>query len=295
MHYTKKPVTVEAITFDELVAHGIEVYAEMNWPLNNGAPWSFRYQGHEITHENDDCYLIPTPEGTMKFNRGDMLVTGIEGEIYPVKMSVFEESYEPAYGDGPAGFLSPDLIAVEQERQTFEQELVSLINRHSIENRSNTPDWILGEYLIGCMKAFELTMHLREEYYGRPSPITAPKPPKEVNALATPEEQPYDPLKEFERMKRGEALEETDKSVPDMRRLADTVSVNPSEAARLLLEHARKFRFYEGQHNGKIDRMALDDEAREATISKAIVNAGLAQEIEQFLGIDPAIPQADGA
>lgn len=208
MQYTKKPVTVEAITFDELVAHG---------RLHGGAciigemPWSFDYKGQPITHENDDCYLIPTLEGTMRFNRGDMLITGVQGEIYPCKLDIFNTTYEPVSQKVPPlqdnSEPQPDLIAVEQERPTFGQELVSLINRHSIENRSNTPDWILGEYLIGCMKAFELTMHLREEYYGRPSPLTGRRPPKEVNAVAAPEEQPFDPLKEFERMQRGEALE----------------------------------------------------------------------------------------
>lgn len=51
---------------------------------------------HHITHENDDCYLIPTLEGTMRFNRGDMLITGVQGEIYPCKRDIFDKTYEPA-------------------------------------------------------------------------------------------------------------------------------------------------------------------------------------------------------
>jgi len=47
------------------------------------------------SHDQDDnCYLIPTLEGTMKFERGDMLITGIKGEIYPCKLDIFEETYE---------------------------------------------------------------------------------------------------------------------------------------------------------------------------------------------------------
>ena len=91
MKYRKKPVIVDAITFDELVQHGIE---NCGARIQNGMPWSFDYAGHPITHENDNCYLIPTLEGTMQFTRDDMLITGIMGEIYPCKISIFNESYE---------------------------------------------------------------------------------------------------------------------------------------------------------------------------------------------------------
>ena len=91
MKFRKKPVVIEAITFEELVAHGIASGA----PLHNGMPWSFNYAGHPITHENDNCYLIPTLKGTMRFNRGDRLITGVKGEIYPCKPDIFAATYEP--------------------------------------------------------------------------------------------------------------------------------------------------------------------------------------------------------
>ena len=91
--FTKKPVTVEAITFQELVDHGRRVAPES---INGGMPWSFTYAGHHISHENDTCYLIPTLEGTMKMGPGDMLITGVKGEIYPCKRDIFEATYETA-------------------------------------------------------------------------------------------------------------------------------------------------------------------------------------------------------
>lgn len=48
---------------------------------------------------------------------------------------------------------------------TFRKELIALINKHSKENESNTPDFILADYLIGCMKAFEKTIKLRTDWY----------------------------------------------------------------------------------------------------------------------------------
>lgn len=95
--YRKKPVTIDAITFDELVAHGIASGGN----VVNGMPWSFSYAGHPITHENDDCYLIPTLEGTHQMRRGDMLITGVKGEIYPCKGDIFALTYEPAPSPTP--------------------------------------------------------------------------------------------------------------------------------------------------------------------------------------------------
>lgn len=89
--YRKKPVIIEAITFLELVEHGINNCKHLS---DTNMPWSFSYKGHPITHENDKCYLIPTLEGTMKFTPDDMLITGIQGEIYPCKTDIFQRTYE---------------------------------------------------------------------------------------------------------------------------------------------------------------------------------------------------------
>lgn len=95
--YRKKPVVVEAITFEELVAHGMR----SGVPVESGMPWAFEYKGHPITHEDDDCYLVPTREGMMRFERGSWLITGVEGEIYPCSQSVFAATYEPAPEESP--------------------------------------------------------------------------------------------------------------------------------------------------------------------------------------------------
>lgn len=88
--YRKKPVIIEAITFQELVEHG----KASGGNIVNDMPWSFDYKGHPITHENDQCYLIPTLEGTHNMTPDDMLITGVKGEIYPCKIDIFEATYE---------------------------------------------------------------------------------------------------------------------------------------------------------------------------------------------------------
>ncbi len=46
-------------------------------------------------------------------------------------------------------------------------ELTMLLNRHSRENSSNTPDFILAEYMENCLLAFESAVSQRERWYGR--------------------------------------------------------------------------------------------------------------------------------
>jgi hypothetical protein len=45
-------------------------------------------------------------------------------------------------------------------------ELQSLLNRASRENGSNTPDFILARFLMGCLESFEAATKARDEWYG---------------------------------------------------------------------------------------------------------------------------------
>ncbi len=59
------------------------------------------------------------------------------------------------------------------------KEIEWAINRHSAENGSNTPDWLLAEYLIECLNTFDRFVTAREKWYGRgPRPVSPddPKP-----------------------------------------------------------------------------------------------------------------------
>ena len=50
---------------------------------------------------------------------------------------------------------------------SFRKKLEELINQHSKENGSNTPDFILAEYLDDCLVIYDKTVKRREEWYGR--------------------------------------------------------------------------------------------------------------------------------
>ena len=47
----------------------------------------------------------------------------------------------------------------------FEEELRELLNKHSMENGSNTPDFILAEYLVNCLTLFEKINNDRQKWY----------------------------------------------------------------------------------------------------------------------------------
>ena len=49
----------------------------------------------------------------------------------------------------------------------LEAELRAAINRHCAENASDTPDYILAEYLTGCLNSFDQAVRMREKHYGR--------------------------------------------------------------------------------------------------------------------------------
>jgi hypothetical protein len=48
----------------------------------------------------------------------------------------------------------------------FLNDLTAVINRHSKENDSNTPDWILAQYMGNCLNAFTMANGQRESWYG---------------------------------------------------------------------------------------------------------------------------------
>lgn len=50
---------------------------------------------------------------------------------------------------------------------SFEKELEHLINKHSKENESNTPDFILAQYILGCLSSFATAVQQRETWHGR--------------------------------------------------------------------------------------------------------------------------------
>lgn len=83
--YRKKPVVIEAIqlTLDN-------VYEVLDFVGKQG--------GFEPSEKSDELlkFVIHTLEGDMEAKSGDYIIKGVQGEFYPCKPDIFEETYEKA-------------------------------------------------------------------------------------------------------------------------------------------------------------------------------------------------------
>jgi len=70
--------------------------------------------------------------------------------------------------------VSEDTPTPEQEStdicKAFRPRLEKLLNTHCMENASDTPDFILAEYLSSCLDAFDAAVRRRDEWYDRRIP-----------------------------------------------------------------------------------------------------------------------------
>lgn len=53
-----------------------------------------------------------------------------------------------------------------EEPPDLGNEIRSVLNRHSAENVSNTPDYVLASFLMDCLTAFEAAVVTRDGWYG---------------------------------------------------------------------------------------------------------------------------------
>lgn len=51
------------------------------------------------------------------------------------------------------------------KQPTLKDELAAILNKYSAEGRSNTPDFILAQFLIGCLNSFDRATNLRSDWY----------------------------------------------------------------------------------------------------------------------------------
>jgi len=60
------------------------------------------------------------------------------------------------------------------EHTQFQEELASWLNVHSAESESNTPDFILAQFMQSCLAAFNTAVQQRETWYGRDASPSIP-------------------------------------------------------------------------------------------------------------------------
>ncbi len=50
------------------------------------------------------------------------------------------------------------------EKNVFRKELEALLNKHEKDTGTTTPDFLLANYLIGCMDVYDLTVRKRDNW-----------------------------------------------------------------------------------------------------------------------------------
>lgn len=89
--FIKNPAQVEAITFAELVAHGIQSGAL----VVDGHPCSFDYMGYAVTSYDENIYRLSNAGTEMFFSPNDMLVAA-DGKLSVINKDLFNRLYELA-------------------------------------------------------------------------------------------------------------------------------------------------------------------------------------------------------
>lgn len=166
MKYRKKPVVIEAFKFDGRSNTDPTV---PQWFADAVVAGAIR--------ANPDSISIKTLEGEMRGDLGDWIIRGVKGEIYPCKPEIFEATYNAEPEGEPIGVAVPgpvDVHSQEARDSSFERSLESIINQHSRENGSNTPDFILAQFLMGCVRAWDAAVMRRSQWYGGKDQIAPP-------------------------------------------------------------------------------------------------------------------------
>ena len=64
--------------------------------------------------------------------------------------------------------------------EDLEHAIAAALNSVSAENPSNTPDFILAQYLLGCLEAWNAGVTAREKWYGRDKQVTGGSGPDPI-------------------------------------------------------------------------------------------------------------------
>lgn len=66
----------------------LDLYDGIKWKKARKKPVEINY------HEAKEILFIETLEGVMKAEIGDIIIEGVNGELYPCKPDIFEKTYD---------------------------------------------------------------------------------------------------------------------------------------------------------------------------------------------------------
>lgn len=120
---------------------------------------------------------IQLPEGFQSARPRDMeAAQKVLDLIKLYEEAVFSEAIERHAAEAPSlplGGIIPGgtmgrIFGTEEppEPNKFEKELEQILNRHNKDNDTQTPDFILAQYLLSCMEAYRTAQRMRQKWFG---------------------------------------------------------------------------------------------------------------------------------
>lgn len=105
--YRKKPVMIEAYQWNGDYETAMRI-----------VEWSGKQVVLIDVGTGNETLSIPTLEGVMTGSKGDFIIRGLQGEYYPCKPDIFEDSYEEVTWDDEAN----ERLATPQELSLLTQD-----------------------------------------------------------------------------------------------------------------------------------------------------------------------------
>lgn len=192
MKFRKNPVEFEAVqftgdNFDELrefcgkhrtdeldIDTNTHPEIEIFNPIGQHVHWLY----DELEHPPTGELWVEANQAWLPIEIGEWVIKDELG-FYPCKDEVMQKNNTP---------IDAECTCPPEEKPTFEQDLVHLLNYHSMERYSGTPDWILAGYLVGVLRQFDCAVKIRANWRGESTEMPALQRLFDTNDIAVLEE-----------------------------------------------------------------------------------------------------------
>lgn len=89
-YYRKKPVVIEAVQW---TGENLERIIEFTgWNKSASKQWTWEEYKEVVAREGLKIFTL---EGPLMVSIGDYIIKGVQGEFYPCKPDIFEQTYDP--------------------------------------------------------------------------------------------------------------------------------------------------------------------------------------------------------
>lgn len=98
-YYRKKPVIIEAVRFDDVMfddTGSFSIFFDTEGDLPKWLRDALVDEKVFPVSQDPAQLIIRTLEGEMLADKGDWIIKGVKGELYPCKPDIFAATYDPA-------------------------------------------------------------------------------------------------------------------------------------------------------------------------------------------------------